>query len=456
MNPNNDQHDRRVVVPSSNHARTITPPQRDSYGSQSAAANIIREQINSIYSGNSNQNTPHTTPAPQAPISEATTPVASTSPPPQKTAAEMAKPYDSNHGLQQSSADKTAATTNTATPTATRASQAPRPQPKANAEQWKQYHSAWQKYYQLYYERYYANHLNAKQQEFQEFIKNSEEKLKKANAAPQRQIEEDPQQEAIQKLRSQIQQKVRESTKKVKKSKHFVPILAGVVVLAMFMFLQYNRILFGVVAAYTTPGNIDPQNIIVDPSVESTVGPEPKMIIPKLNIDAPVVYGVSADHKSQMKAMEKGIAHFSIPGANAVPGQIGNTVLAAHSSNDAFATGDYKFVFAQNEKLKKGDLIYMNYNSKRYTYSVTSLEVVLPREVSKVQIQTNKPMLTLVSCVPIGTAEKRLLVFAEQISPSPDTAEASSGENAQPVQQDKTNIPGKPSPTLIERIFGAR
>ena len=155
-----------------------------------------------------------------------------------------------------------------------------------------------------------------------------------------------------------------------------------------------------------------------------------------------------------MSAMEKGIAHFAIAGANAVPGQIGNAVFAAHSSNDAFARGDYKFIFAKNEKLVKDDLIYMNYEGKRYTYSVTTTEVVMPNEVSKVQIQTDKPMLTLISCVPLGTAEKRLLVFAEQISPNPSGAEAA--ETSDTATPEATNIPGQPSPTLLEKLFGAR
>ena len=149
--------------------------------------------------------------------------------------------------------------------------------------------------------------------------------------------------------------------------------------------------------------------------------------------------------------MEKGVAHFAISGANAVPGQIGNAVFAAHSSNDAFASGDYKFVFAQNEKLAKGDIIYMNFEGRRYTYSVTSLEVVMPSEVSRVQINATKPMLTLISCVPLGTAEKRLLVFAEQISPDPSSATTSEEDASTPQS---STIPGSPSPTLLERIFG--
>ena len=167
-----------------------------------------------------------------------------------------------------------------------------------------------------------------------------------------------------------------------------------------------------------------------------------------------MVYGAASDTKSQSEAMRRGVAHFSIPGASAVPGQVGNAVFAAHSSNDAFAAGDYKFVFAQNEKLVKGDVIYMNYNSKRYTYKITSTEVVMPTEVSKVQLTTDKPMLTLVSCVPLGTAEKRLLIFAEQISPDPNKATATTESSTSQPQNNKSAIPGKPEPTLIERLFG--
>ena len=305
----------------------------------------------------------------------------------------------------------------------------------------------------MYYERYYANHLTAKEQELSRLQKRSASQDSKADASDE---PIDLQANAMKELRQQIQQKVRDSAKKVKKSRHFMPAMAGITVLLVFMFLQYNRIIFGAVAAYTTPGAIDPQNIIVDASTDVAVSPEPRMIIPKINIDAPVVYGAASDTQSQNAAMRNGIAHFSIPGANAVPGQVGNAVFAAHSSNDAFAAGDYKFIFAQNEKLVKGDIIYMNYQSKRYTYKVTSTEVVMPTEVSKVQIKTSKPMLTLISCVPLGTAEKRLLVFAEQISPDPNGAQlsdnASSGNSKSSAS---AAIPGKPSPTLLERLFGA-
>ena len=320
--------------------------------------------------------------------------------------------------------------------------------PQAGSENtWQQYHEAWQKYYQLYYERHFLGKLYSQQK--------TEVETPKPIVAPEakKNTETLSSDEAMSELRQTIRQKVIESTKKVKKSRHFAPVIAGFAVLFVVAFLQWNRVLVGAVAAYTSPGNIEPQNIITSPVTDVQVGPEPKMIIPKINVDAPVVYGVGPDHNSQMTAMEKGIAHFSIPGANAVPGQVGNTVMAAHSSNDIFAPGDYKVVFARNEKLVAGDVIYMHYEGVRYTYSITHTEVVLPTEVSKVQLDTDKPMLTLISCVPLGTAQKRLLVFAEQVSPDPNKAAAPVKSETEPSS---ANIPGRPSPTVLERLFGSR
>lgn len=476
MNPHDDQLGRRVGAPISSQPRPITPPPRDYSGSQAAAANVIRDQINAIYGGRSTESTPHTTPVVQPrPIEQphpeptertTVTPpprtpsphALNTAPPTTQPAQPAAAPTPARPTAEQSpqsqpaggSTGKPAAAPPNTQPQPVTQVKPPAHQPQITADQWKQYHSSWQKYYQMYYERYYASHLDQKQQEFDRLVQSARD----ANTqAPTDTTNYTPAQIAVKKLRARIQNTVKTGVRKVTKSRHFIPIAAGIIVLLVSVFLQYNRVVFGMAAAYTTPGNVDPQNIIVNPASDASVGPDPRLIIPKLNVDVPVIYGVNAaDHNAQMKAMEKGAAHFSIAGANAVPGQIGNAVFSAHSSNDAFAPGDYKFVFAQNEKLVKDDIMYMHYQGKRYTYAVTKKEVVMPNEVSRVQIQTDKPMLTLISCVPLGTAEKRLLVFAEQISPDPSGATKST----EPVSTQSAAIPGKPSPTLLERLFGAK
>ncbi|MCA9334913.1 sortase, partial [Candidatus Saccharibacteria bacterium] len=139
-----------------------------------------------------------------------------------------------------------------------------------------------------------------------------------------------------------------------------------------------------------------------------------------------------------------------IPGANSVPGQFGNTVLSGHSSNDLFDPGDYKFIFAQLEKLQKGDTIFVNYKSTRYTYVVTKTQVVKPTNVKALFGYTNKPYLTLITCTPLGTALNRLLVTAEQISPDPAKARSIDSQNNIPSD---SAMPGN-APTVIERLFG--
>ena len=229
--------------------------------------------------------------------------------------------------------------------------------------------------------------------------------------------------------------------------------MAGLTVMMVFLFLQYNRVLFANVEAYISPGNIDPQNLIVDPSSTAEVGPEPKIIIPKINVNIPIVWdAIAADQNSLNKAMDKGAAWFNIPGANARPGQAGNSVFSAHSSNDWLDQSDFKFAFARLEQMKEGDTIYINYNSKRYVYTVTHTQVVLPTDVGALVVPAEKPIITLITCVPLGTADKRLLVFADQVSPDPSGAEKSAvtETNAKPAAMPRN------SPTFLERLFGAR
>lgn len=303
-------------------------------------------------------------------------------------------------------------------------------------EQLKQYHSAWQNYYQKYYEGYYGQQL-------------------KQSLAEKNNKELDPktiQKNKVQELKQQLLTKVQEKASETRKSRHFIPIIAGLVVVFIFLALQYNRLVISNIIAYVSPGSINPQNIIIDPNSADTVSADPKLIIPKINVEVPVVYDIGNDNDSQMKAMTTGVAHFAIPGANSHPGENGNTVIAGHSSNDLFDSGEYKFIFAQLEKLDVGDMIYANYNSKRYTYSITKKEVVNPNELDKLVTSGDKPILTLVTCTPLGTSKYRLLVTAEQISPDPALATAKKTEES---HDERSSIPGN-SPTFLERLFGSQ
>ena len=231
-----------------------------------------------------------------------------------------------------------------------------------------------------------------------------------------------------------------------------MPVISAIIVVLVFVFLQYNRLFIANVQAYVSPGNSTPQDTIYSPSASIKVSNDPKLIIPKINVDVPVIYGVGSDQQSQLDAMAKGVAHFSIPGANSVPGQIGNTVLSGHSSNDLFDSGDYKFIFAQLDRLNENDIIYVNYQGVRYTYNITGKKVVLPTDVQSLIYSTDKPILTLITCTPLGTAEKRLLVIAEQISPDPSNAEANDSSSGSDSNSSTTEMPSN-SKTFFEKLF---
>ena len=131
---------------------------------------------------------------------------------------------------------------------------------------------------------------------------------------------------------------------------------------------------------------LDPATLIVDPNASSTVSSDPRLIIPKINVDAPIVWDANTASKESLDAaMDKGVAWFNIQGASARPGEKGNFVLSGHSSNDWLDRGDYKFIFAPLERMKAGDTIYVNYNSTRYVYTITHTKVVKPTDVAALQ-----------------------------------------------------------------------
>lgn len=319
----------------------------------------------------------------------------------------------------------------------------------ASNAQWQRYHSAWQQYYQQYYDRYYqAQHAKLSQR--QALSATSIASVQPTNSDPQVTISED---KAIAEIRNDLTSKIQKHSSKIRKSRHFVPIMSALVVMSLFLFLQYNRMITAQVKSFISPGSIAAQNIILDPTLDTKVGPEPRMIIPKINVDAPVVYDVpSLAEATIQNALKDGIIHYPIPGASANPGEKGNSVFLGHSSNDVFDDGNYKFIFVQLEQMKEGDTFYINYNSVRYTYSVTATETILPTEVTKLIKPSDKPTVTLVTCTPVGTAEKRFLVHADQISPDPTNATATTASTA-PSSSQPATITGN-SPTLFDRLFG--
>ena len=316
-------------------------------------------------------------------------------------------------------------------------------------EEWKRYHTAWQDYYQKYYSEYY--------------MKAAKDYVAKAKTTPapatrmitsQPEAKEEAQAEKTQRVsrfKRLMQERAQEKEKTSRRRALWTPVVMGAAVALAILFLQYNRLIFAPIAAYVSPGEAPAGGIdAVDPTVTLTkVSSENKLIIPKLNVEVPIRFGVELDNV--MSAMNDGVVHYRIAGASAYPGEIGNFVITGHSAGDIYSANPYKFIFSGLERLEEGDILYVHYNSTRYTYKMVGSETIEPTEVSKLIIEGNdKPMMTLVTCWPLGTSRYRLLIRAEQIAPSyEDAVVADDGDL--PVEFTEEAMPSNEE-TFFEKI----
>lgn len=138
------------------------------------------------------------------------------------------------------------------------------------------------------------------------------------------------------------------------------------------------------------------------------------LTIPKIAVNAPVVW--NSDPARILEDLRRGVAHYS--GTSLPNERNGNVFITGHSTNYVWEKGKYNRVFANLDKLVVGDLIALTTDNKKYIYRVKESLVVRPTEVGVLD-QTPTPILSLMTCTPIGTNLRRLVVRAELIQTSP-------------------------------------
>ena len=158
------------------------------------------------------------------------------------------------------------------------------------------------------------------------------------------------------------------------------------------------------------------------PELDLTLTPsDNRIIIPRIDQNIPIIRVSSESliardwatlEKDMQEALQDGVVHY--PGTS-IPGQTGNTVITGHSSYFPWDSGRFKDVFALLHDLVVGDRIVVYYNQDKYTYEVNDMEIVLPEDIEVLK-QTPEEKLTLITCSPVGTNLKRLIISAEPIA----------------------------------------
>jgi len=159
----------------------------------------------------------------------------------------------------------------------------------------------------------------------------------------------------------------------------------------------------------TSPGGAQPYEASLPENIRFAVEPSPPVIlptpapehprrlsIPALDVDAPVVQGVAWEQ------LKKGVGQ--VPGT-ALPGQIGNSVYAAH--NDIYGE-----LFRHLDQLQPGDEVLVYTAAEQFRCVVREWRIVEPTEVS-VMNPTPTPTITLISCYPYLMDTQRIVVFAD-------------------------------------------
>lgn len=142
-----------------------------------------------------------------------------------------------------------------------------------------------------------------------------------------------------------------------------------------------------------------------------------RIIIPKIGVN--IAYGkgkYALDHGAEWRYPERG---------DPVDG--GNFIIAAHRFTLAATPAEVavKSPFYHIDKLTKGDQIIIDYDGKRYGYTIDQTLQVAPDQV-EIEDKSDTPKLTLYSCTLGGSRDGRLVLVA---SPMGEVTVTSDGNN---------------------------
>ncbi|MDQ3064830.1 MAG: sortase [bacterium] len=204
-----------------------------------------------------------------------------------------------------------------------------------------------------------------------------------------------------------------------------------------------------IIAPFITPSRTVSSTPLILNDTTSSVGKESKIIIPKINVEVPVVYDVKTlEEEAIQTGLESGVVHYP---TTSNPGEKGNGAIFGHSSNNLLNRGKYKFAFVLLSRLENGDTFYIEKEGVRYVYKIFAQEIVSPEDIGVLDpVPGKSSTMALITCDPPGTTINRLVVWGEQISPEPGKNIASTAIRTDAIPD---QLAGNPE-SLWARIWG--
>lgn len=145
--------------------------------------------------------------------------------------------------------------------------------------------------------------------------------------------------------------------------------------------------------------------------------------VPKIDCSLPIYHGTDEG------ALQIAIGHLegsSLP----VGGKSTHCVLSGHRGLPSAR------LFTDLDQMEEGDIFILNILGRKLAYEVDQIKVVLPEEMSDLEIEEGKDLCTLVTCTPYGINTHRLLVRGHRT----EYVEKKVAEEKKEVQTKKTDI----------------
>ena len=124
--------------------------------------------------------------------------------------------------------------------------------------------------------------------------------------------------------------------------------------------------------------------------------------VPTIGVTLPIYHGTNNS------TLERGVGHLlgsSLP----VGGESTHSVLTAHSGMAS------QKMFSDLDRLKKGDIFFLDVLGEKLAYQVDQIKTVLPYDTTFLQTEIGNDLCTLVTCTPFGVNTHRLLVRGTRI-----------------------------------------
>lgn len=132
------------------------------------------------------------------------------------------------------------------------------------------------------------------------------------------------------------------------------------------------------------------------------------IVIPKIDVELPVYHGT----EDQVLAKAVGhVEHSSIP----IGGENTHSVLSGHRGLPTAK------LFTRLDEMKQGDLFLLNIGGEKLAYQVVEIEVIEPKDVEGLMIESGKDLVSLVTCTPYGINTHRLVVTGERVAYNEET-----------------------------------